>query len=128
MKSKENEQEKLFYDDPYEVLTASITNSGKTVKEIASIVYPGCNLDTAKSKLSRTLSPDNHDVQPHIEMILAILDNTTPDFFVYFLCDKYGFIRPEKKKELTPEEELKLLKAKIKEMQLDSHPNFKNLI
>lgn len=128
MNSNGNGQEKLFYDDPYEVLYVSISTSGKTLKEVASKIYPGCTPETAKSKLSRALSPDNHDVQPNIEMILTILDETTPEIFLNYLNDRYKYKRAEKLSELTPEEELKVLKTKLREMQLHEHPSFKGII
>lgn len=118
--------ERLFYDDPYEVLAASISASGKTVKEVACKAYPGCTPDTAKSKLSRALSSENHDVHLSLENILVVLDETIPEHFINYLCDRYGFIRPQKKKELTPEEELKALKERIKENRLE--PLFKGII
>lgn len=90
-------QDYLFYDGPYDALEKSIAVSGKTKKTIASEVYPGRNLDTAKSLLSRALSPENTDVRLSIENLMTILHGTRGDDFIYFLCDEFNFERPAKK-------------------------------
>ncbi len=121
-------QGKLFFDDPYETLTYTISTSGKTFKEVAAKVFPGsANLDTAKNKLSRALTADNTDVPLKIEIILAILDETTPEHFINFLTDRYRWSRSEPPRELTPDQELKLLKEKLTAMHLDQHPELKDL-
>jgi hypothetical protein len=114
-------QGKLFFDDPYEALTYSITAVGKTIKEVGVKVFPGsANLDPAKNKLSRALTVDNTDVPLKIDIILAIMDETTPEYFINFLTDRYNWSRSEPPRELAPEEELKLLKEKIKQHGLET--------
>lgn len=121
-------QDKLFYDDPYETIVATIARSGKSIKEIAIKLYPGSTPETARAKLSRALSPDNQDVKLCIDKILAILDMTDPELFVNFICDRYRYKRPEKAHELSDEERLQVLQERLKEMHLDEHPKFKGLL
>jgi hypothetical protein len=90
-------QEQLFYDGPYDSLEKSIALSGKTRKHIAEAVYPGRQPETAKSLLSRALSPENTDVHLNIENLKVILRETRPDDFIFWLCDEFGFERPRKK-------------------------------
>lgn len=87
----------LFYDGPYDALQKSIATSGKPQKEIACHLYPGRDISTAKSLLSRAMSPENMDVHLSVEKIEAIMDETRPDDFIFYLCDKYGFERPSRK-------------------------------
>ncbi len=100
----------LFYEGPYDALEKSIAISGKTRKVISSAVYPGRQADTAKSLLSRALSPDNSDVRINIENLLTIMRETRPDDFIYWLCDEFGFERPRRrvKKDIRREMEHKI--------------------
>lgn len=102
-----------FYESPYDALQKSIAISGKTLKMIASAVYPGRVIETAKSLLSRALSPENNDVHINLENLQVIVDETRPDDFLYWYCDKYGFERPEKK---TSEKLKKELAADVKDI------------
>lgn len=90
-------QEFMFYDDVYDAVEKSIAISGKTKKSIAAAVYPGRQPETAKSLLSRSLSPENTDVNLSVEALETIMMETRPDDAIYYLCDKYGFERPAKK-------------------------------
>lgn len=87
----------LFYDGPFDALEKSIALSGKTKKAVAAAVYPGRNQDTAKSLLSRALSPENTDVHLSVENLLTTMRETRPDDIIYYLCDEFGFERPDKK-------------------------------
>lgn len=93
----DNGQQPLFYEDIYDAIEKAIASSGKTKKEIASILYPGRKIETATSLLSRALTPENTDVNLNIEMILTILKETRPDDFIAYLCDEFGFERPIRK-------------------------------
>jgi hypothetical protein len=120
MPEKETQgQEMLFYDDQYDALNRCIISSGKPQKEIACIVFPGLPVDNAKSRFSRALSPENQECKLSIDGLVAILDNTEPEHFVNFLCDRYGYLRPQKKRELTAKEKLQLIENRIKEKGLD---------
>jgi hypothetical protein len=87
----------LFYDSPEDALQKSIAASGKPQKEIACAVWPGRDMSTAKSLLSRSLSPENTDVNLTSTKIEAIMSETRPDDYIFYLCDKYGFERPQRK-------------------------------
>jgi hypothetical protein len=90
-------QDFLFYDGPLDAVEKSIAVSGKPKKAIAEAVWPGRQPETAKSLLSRALSPENTDVNLNVENLLTIMRETRPDDFIYFLCDDFGFERPAKK-------------------------------
>jgi hypothetical protein len=87
----------LFYDSAYDALEKAIAQSGKPKKAIASIVYPGRQPETAKSLLSRALAPDNTDVRISIENLITILRETRANDFIFYLCDEFGFERPNRK-------------------------------
>lgn len=86
------------YEDAYQALDQSIAETGRSRKEIAVKVYPGRRIETAVSLFSRAMSPENTDVNLNIEGIETIIENTRPDDYIYYLCDKYGFERPDRKK------------------------------
>jgi hypothetical protein len=87
----------LFYESIEDALEKSIITSGKSKKEIASVLYPDCQIETAKSRLSRALSPEHDDVHVSIGHLKKIMKETRPDDVIYCLCDEFGFDRPNKK-------------------------------
>ena len=105
----------LFYKDIYDAIERAIVISGKSRKEIASVVYPKRRPETARSLLSRALTPENTDVHLSIEMLLAIIKETRPDDFIFYLCDEFGFERPSKKDKTTFEKEVKCQMKTIQE-------------
>lgn len=106
----------LFYGDAYEALERAIASSGKTKKEIAAACYPGRTPETAKSLLSRALNPENSDVHLCICTMLTIMRETRPDDFLYYLCDEFGFNRPDRKAPEDLEREVAAGMAEIKDM------------
>lgn len=90
-------QDFLFYDGPHDAIDKSIAVSGIPKKAIAEAIWPGRNSDTAKSLLSRALSPENHDVHINIENLLVIMRETQRPDFLFYLCDEFGYERPDKK-------------------------------
>ena len=92
-----NQQEYLLYEGPLDALEKSILISGKTKKSIASILYPDCQIDTAKSRLSRALSPEHSDVNISIGHLMVIMKECRAEDFIYFLCDEFNFERPQRK-------------------------------
>jgi hypothetical protein len=111
-----------IYDSPYEAIEKSIASSGKTKKELASILYPGSDLNTAKSLFSRALNPENRDVNLSVENILSIMQETRPEDFLFFLCDLFGFERPARRtKESFKCEIQSHLKAIQEEMRIIGH-------
>ena len=103
----------LFYDSLEDALEKAIIASGKTKKEIASALYPDCQIETAKSRLSRALSPKHTDVNISIGHMTAIMKESRPDDIINFLCDEFGFERPTKK---TSEKIKKNIQAEISEI------------
>lgn len=103
----------LFYDSIEDAMEKSIIASGKTKKEIASVLYPDCQIETAKSRLSRALSPEHSDVNISTGHMLATMNAARPDDVIYFLCDQFGFIRPDKK---TSDRIKKDIQAEIQEI------------
>ena len=90
-------QDFLFYDGPYDALEKAIAVSGKPKKAIAEAAWPGRQPETAKSLLSRALSPENTDVNLNVDVLLVIMRETRPDDFINYLCDEFGFERPSRK-------------------------------
>lgn len=107
-------QETLFYDGICDALEKSIAASGRPKKELAAILYPGRQIDTAKSLLSRALSPENTDVNLSCEMLLALMRETRAQDVLYFLCDEFGFDRPARKTRTSVESDIR---AALQEMQ-----------
>ena len=103
----------LFYDGIEDALEKSIIASGKTKKEIASVLYPDCQIETAKSRLSRALSPEHTDVHISIGHMTAIMKEARPDDIINYLCDEFNFERPNNK---TAEKIKKNIQAEISEI------------
>jgi len=106
-------QDFLFYDGPYDALEKSIAVSGKPKKAIAEAVWPGRQPETAKSLLSRALSPENTDVNLNIDILMVIMRETRPDDFINYLCDEFGFERPSRK---TPDKVRQDIEAEVSEI------------
>lgn len=106
-------QGNLFYEDEYDAIDRGIASSGKTRKYLAGTLYPDRKADTGMSLFNRIMSPET-DVHMNIGQLLKILQETRPDDFIFYLCDRFGFMRPQKKAELTAEERLDLLQERIK--------------
>lgn len=121
--STDNRQESLFYEDIYEATDHAIASTGKQKKEIAANIYPGRNIETAKSLLTRALSPENSDVHYTVEMMLAIMAETRPEDVLYFLCDHFGFDRPARKDkesfERTMKKQVRVLVDSLMRIQKD---------
>lgn len=90
------------YIDGYDALKRGIRVSGKNDKEVAVILWPPRHdakdvekaINTAKSRLSNMLSGLE---KPTLDKILAIMEASRPDDFIYFLCDYFNFTRPARK-------------------------------
>lgn len=119
-------QEVLFYDDIYEAVEHGIAASGKQKKEIASHIYPGRNIETAKSLLTRALAPENTDVNLSVHALLAIMAETRPDDVIYFMCDQFGFERPPKKDKETFERAMKKQVTMLMDALMHLQKDFKN--
>lgn len=87
----------LFYETIYDALQKAIATSGRSQKEIAALLWPGRDISTAKSLLSRALSPENTDVNLSPEKLITIMKEARPEDFIFFLCDEFGFERPARR-------------------------------
>lgn len=86
--------------------------------------------DKSYSYISEILNTNNEEGQkPFQTKFIPSLIIENPDKFksevIDYLCELAGYASPEKKREMTPEEELALLKKKIKEHGLE--PIFKEV-
>ncbi|HVN95510.1 MAG TPA: hypothetical protein VMT62_03700 [Syntrophorhabdaceae bacterium] len=118
-------QGRLFFEDEYDVLTYTIATSGKPPKLIASRIYPGVEERTATARLSRLLSPDSTDVPLKWEKIKAILDETTPEHWMRYMAQIFGYKSPEKDSGLTPEEENRQIKETLRKLKLHHIPDLR---
>lgn len=91
-----DDQQALFYEDSYDALTKGIAISGKARKAIAMSIWPGKKEDQAQSMLTRALSSEG-DVKLNIDNLEALLNEIDPVHYIYYLCDKHGFERPNRK-------------------------------
>ena len=92
-----------YYDDIYEAIDLQIMVSGKSQKELAAVLYPGRQIETAKSLFSRAKSPENTDVNLSIEKLMALLDHAGAEHIIYYLCDRFFFQRPQRRSEVAAE-------------------------
>jgi len=81
--------------------------------------------DKSYSYVSEILNTNSEEGQkPYQVKLIPSLTTENPDKFteevINWLCDLCGREHPEKRKEMTPEEELRLLKRKIREHKLES--------
>lgn len=86
-----------YYDDIYEAIDLQIMVSGKSKKELAAVLYPGRQIETAKSLFSRAMSPEHTEVNLNIEKLMALLDQAGAEHVINYLCDRYFFQRPQKR-------------------------------
>lgn len=102
----------ITYESPYDALEKSIAISGMSKKEIASILFPNTQkLETAKSRLSRALNPEDKGENLNPDQIIAFMEATRPEDFLYYLCDRFNFPRPIRKSQ---DDILKEVKDEIK--------------
>ena len=88
----------ITYESPYDALEKSIAVSGMSKKEIASILFPNTQkLETAKSRLSRALNPEDKGENLNPDQVIAFMEATRPEDFLYYLCDYFNFTRPVRK-------------------------------
>jgi hypothetical protein len=105
-----DKQGELFYEDAFDALLKSIGITGKSQKRIALTLYPGKKKETAVSHFSRAMSSEHGDIHLTLEHTMKILEETRPEDFLFFLCDKFGFERPILK---TPESFKSEIRSKV---------------
>jgi hypothetical protein len=114
------EFKRINYEDIYEAIDLQILNSGLSKKQIAAHLYPGRNIETAKSLFSRAKSPENTDVHLWIEHLIAIGDLAGSEHIVNYFCDRWFFHRPSKRDpiaaSLDKQEQVKSIVLQIEEL------------
>lgn len=89
-------QEKLFYDDEYEALNLMVSNSQKTVKELANFLFPDRKPESAYARMKACLSPDKDERLTFGQIIAAMRFCECYDPLMY-ACDETLHARPDRK-------------------------------
>lgn len=106
----------------------------RLLKEVALAVDSNrlANVNGKSYQYVRMILNTNGDQRPFPLEFVPSLISCAPELFaekiLNWLCDLCEREHPEKRRTLTPEEELKLLKIKLKDMKLDMHPDLRGLI
>ncbi len=101
-------QAKLFYDDEYEALQLMVSNSQKTIKELAGFLYPHMKPESAYARLKSCLSADGDQRLTFGQIVAAMKFCGCYDPLMY-ACDETLHARPDRK---SPEdEEVKIVEA-----------------
>lgn len=101
-------QGKLFFEDEYEALNLMISNSEKSVKELAGFLFPHMKVDSAYARLKACLSPDR-DERLTFGQIIAAMRFCECYEPLMFACDETFHARPDRR---APEdEEVRLVEA-----------------
>ncbi|ALC60071.1 hypothetical protein [Burkholderia pseudomallei] len=89
-------QTKLFYEDEHEALQLMVSNSGKTIKEVASFLWPDMKPESAYAKLKTCLNPkgDEHFRFSQVIALMRFCGSFEPLFYV---CDETMHARPDRK-------------------------------
>lgn len=101
-------QTKLFYEDEYEALNLMVSNSKKTVKELAGFLFPHLKLDSAYARLKACLNPEKDERLTFGQIIAAMKFCECYDPLM-FACDETLHARPDRK--APKDEEVKLVEA-----------------
>ncbi len=104
-------QEKLFYEDEFEALAMTISNSDKSFKEVANHMFPNLKPDAAYAKLKAWLSPTG-DGHPSLGHVIAICRFCGRFDALFFACDELHHERPPR---IEPEDEVARLQREYVE-------------
>ena len=110
------EQIPLFYEDIMDAINRMVNANpnGLSMKQIAMDLWPACNPDTARSLLSRAITPESHDHNLNPEELNKVMEiSGAPEHVIFYFCDKFGFERPRVK---APDSFEKDIKADLKTM------------
>lgn len=101
-------QTKLFYEDEFEALNLMVSNSQKTVKELAGFLFPHMKPDSAYARLKACMTA-NGDQRLTFGQIIAAMRFCESYHPLMFMCDETLHARPDRK---SPEdEEVKIVEA-----------------
>jgi len=87
---------KLFYDDEHEALQLMVSNSGKTIKEVAHFLWPDMKPDSAYAKLKACLNPKG-DEQFKFGQVIALMRFCNSYEPLEYVCDETMHARPARK-------------------------------
>lgn len=102
-------QTKLFYEDSYEALQLMVSNSGKSIKEIACFLWPDMKPESAYAKLKACLNPKG-DENFRFEQVLALMKFCNSYEPLQYACDETMHARPDRK---APEDDVVKLSETI---------------
>lgn len=102
-------QTKLFYEDSHEALQLMVSNSGKTIKEIAAFLWPEMKPESAYAKLKACLNPKG-DENFRFEQVIALMRFCNSYEPLEYICDETMHARPDRK---APEDDIVKLSETI---------------
>lgn len=94
-------QGKLFYEDEFEALALMISNSERSIKEVAMYLFPHLKPESAYARLKACLNPEK-DERLTFGQIVAAMNFCNRFDPLYFACDDTMHSRPDRK---APEDE-----------------------
>lgn len=89
-------QSKLFYEDEFEALQLMVSNSGKSIKEIACHLWPDMKPESAYAKLKACLNPKG-DENFRFSQVIALMRFCNSYDPLYYICDETMHARPDRK-------------------------------
>lgn len=101
-------QDKLFFEDEYEALNLMISNSGKTVKELAVFLFPHLKMDSAYARLKACLNAEKDERLTFGQIIAAMKFCERYEPLMY-ACDETLHARPDRR--APKDEEVRLVEA-----------------
>lgn len=101
-------QNKLWYEDEYEALALMISNSEKTVSELAYFLFPEKKPETAYARLKACLNPEKDERLTFGQIIAAMKFCECYEPLMY-ACDETLHARPDRK--AAKDEEVRLVEA-----------------
>lgn len=101
-------QSKLFFEDEYESLSLMISNSEKTVGEVAHYLFPDKKPETAYARLKACLNPEKDERLTFGQIIAAMKFCECYEPLMY-ACDETLHARPDRK--AVADEEIRIVEA-----------------
>jgi hypothetical protein len=89
-------QTKLFYEDEFEALQLMVSSSGKSVKEVASHLWPDMKPESAYAKLKACLNPKG-DENFRFSQVIALMKFCNSYEPLEYMCDETMHARPDRK-------------------------------
>lgn len=87
-------QQRLFYDDWQQAVTDTIANSGKSVKEVASALWPDMKMDSAYARFKNALRDDKAEKLTFAEVIYICRFCGSSDA-LYYMAQELDHAKPE---------------------------------